>query len=162
MDYKALKIEPVQLPFPYVIPAYRLVDQTYNSWLYLFRTYQEAQKTMNIIQYYQVNEDCYAGRPGHQSMHYFKSNGKSLSGDYPGDDAMTFNRSNLRIVLNPIFPSNIPSYKIMDGNSVILDCHDSYIMALRAIEFINRYKFNKICFVGKPINDDFGMTYFTE
>ncbi|MBU1735345.1 MAG: hypothetical protein KJ692_08925 [Verrucomicrobia bacterium] len=97
----------------------------------------------NIIKHYKFTSQCFVGRPG-PSMEYFLSGGKAPVGPFPGEDAIGFNPS--AIIVKKVNGR----WKIVEGSHWIMDFGASEIEAIKAFAVIQKYGFNKICFVGRP------------
>ena len=110
----------------------------------------EAQKAAKIIKHYNMDSQCYVGRPG-PSMEYWLVGGRPPIGKVSGEDAVAFNPSTVEAkMVNG-------SWKVVDGDHWILDFADNEAEAQTALGLIKKYEFDHICFVGRP---DPGMTYF--
>ncbi|GEM_PF-2127581 len=122
-----------------------------SMWMLDFGANQaNAQKAVEIIKYYNMDKQCFVGRPDAPMM-YFTSGGKSPQGAFTGEDAISFNPAN-------ITASKIGgTWKVVDGSHSILDFGSKEAEARIAVDIIRFYGFNKICFVGRP---NAPMTYF--
>jgi hypothetical protein len=117
--------------------------------LLAFPNESEARKALSIIKHYRMNSQCFVGRPD-ASMEYYLVDGKAPSGSFSGEDCLSCNYS--RIEVKKV--SN--RWKIVEGSSLILDFGSSQAEAKLAYEIIKKYKFTKICYVGRP---DASMIY---
>lgn len=110
----------------------------------------EAQTSLNIIQFYHMNNQCFVGRPD-PSLEYWLVNNDSPVGPFAGEDCIGFNHNNVEVI-------NVSgSWKIVEGSHWILDFAASEDEARKSLEVIQHYAFDDICFVGRP---DASMIYF--
>jgi len=137
------------LPIDYSKVSVALIGNRYKivqgaAWLLDFGTDQaSADKALNIIKFYKFTSQCFVGRPN-PSMQYFLCNGASPAGAFPGEDAIGFNPS--AVTVEKI--NN--SWKIVEGAHWILDFASNEADARKAFSIIQKYGFNRICFVGRP------------
>jgi len=110
----------------------------------------EAVMAYKVIKYYKLTSQCFVGRPG-PSMNYWLSGGKPPEGYFQGEDSIGFNPS--AIVVKKINGR----WKIVEGSHWIMDFGGSQTEALKSFSIIQKYGFNRICFVGRP---NPSMTYF--
>ena len=121
---------------------YKIVQGT--MWLLDFGTDRtSASKALDIIRFYKFTSQCFVGGPK-PPMQYYLCNGMSPVGVFPGEDAIGFNPS--AITVEKI--NN--SWKIVEGTHYIMDFGSSETDAQKAYSIIQKYGFNKICFVGRP------------
>lgn len=110
----------------------------------------EAERSLEIIQFYKLDDQCFVGRPD-ASMEYWKVKGEAPSGAIQGEDCISFNPSTIEV-------KNMGGrWKIVDGSSIILDFDDNEHEAYTSLKIIRCYGFTNICFVGRP---DPSMVYF--
>ena len=102
-----------------------------------------AQKAVNIIKHYNIDKQCFVGRPNAPMM-YFTAAGKAPVGPFPGEDAIPFNTANVTAAYIG------GSWKVVDGTNGLLDFGAKEAQAKIAVEVIKFYGFNQICFVGRP------------
>ncbi len=122
-----------------------------SMWLLDFGSDQTSTiKAYYIIKFYKFTSQCFVGRPD-PSMEYFLSSGNSPAGSFAGEDSIGFNPS--AIIVKKV--NN--RWKIVEGSHWIIDFGSSEAEALKALAIIQKYGFNKICFVGRPNPP---MTYF--
>jgi len=115
-----------------------------SNWLLDFgSSVYNAVKAYNIIKFYKFTSQCFVGRPG-PSMRYFLSDGKAPAGVFPGEDSIGFNPS--AIVVKKINRR----WKIVEGSHWIMDFAGNEAEALKAFSIIQKYGFNRICYVGRP------------
>lgn len=115
-----------------------------NHWIFDFNTkYSEALKSYRIIKHYKMNAVGYVGRPN-PSFQYLLVRGASPQGPYPGEDAIGFNLSNIKVK----FISG--RWKIVDGNHWMFDFANKESEARKAYNIIKKYGFKYSCFVGRP------------
>lgn len=124
-----------------------LLDTGTNPW--------EAQRAVEIINHYGLASLCFVGRPrcGDVSpmMYWLTDAGRAPSGQLPGEDVIAFDRSNLSVVQIG------DRWKVVEGTHWLLDFGPGQGNAVAALHFIRKYRFDEICFVGRP---DPSMTYF--
>ena len=105
--------------------------------LYFESNSSEAQKALNIIQHYRMNDQCFVGRPD-SSLEYWLVNNASPSGSYSGEDCISFNHNNIEVV-------NINGrWKIVEGSHSILDFAGEEEEARKSYEILQYYEFNYI------------------
>ena len=110
----------------------------------------EAKKALDIIKHYELNCQCFVGRP-HPSMEFYLVDGRSPEKSMAGEDAIRFNPANVRV------QRVRGRWKIVEGNHWIMDFNRSESEARQALSYILYYGFRYICFVGRPRPS---MTYF--
>ena len=115
-----------------------------------FPNKSEALKALDIIKHYKMNSQCFVGRPD-PSMEYYLSSGQAPSGSFSGEDCISCDHSAIEVKLIN------GRWKIVKGSSWILDFASNEAEAKLAYKIIKKYKFTKICFVGRP---DASMIYF--
>jgi hypothetical protein len=122
-----------------------------SMWLLDFGVNQSAAiKAWRIINHYKLNSQCFVGRPN-ASMEYYLTDGKSPVGPFSGEDSIGFNPSAVTV-------KKIQGrWKIVEGDHWILDFDQKEQEALKAFRVIQKYGFNRICFVGRPNAE---MIYF--
>lgn len=115
----------------------------------------EAERAVEIINHYKLASLCFVGRPrcGDVSpmMYWLTDAGRAPSGQLPGEDCIAFDRSNLAVVQIG------GRWKVVEGTHWLLDFGPGQGNAIAALHFIRKYRFDQICFVGRP---DPSMTYF--
>lgn len=112
----------------------------------------EARQALKIIKHYGMDQQCFVGRPD-PSMEYYLVGGSSPSGSYPGEDCISFDPDNIEV------KKLGNRWKIVDGNSIMLDFDDNEAEANHALEILKCFKFTEQCFVGRP---DASMSYFRQ
>ncbi len=122
-----------------------------SMWLLDFEDKEdEARKALEIIQHYGLNKQCFVGRPD-ASMEYYLVDNKAPTGSMAGEDCLSFNLDTVEVKkINE-------RWKIVDGSHWIMDFEDNEYEARTALGVIKKYKFNRICFVGRP---EASLTYF--
>ncbi|MCC6456078.1 MAG: hypothetical protein IT328_14080 [Caldilineaceae bacterium] len=115
-----------------------------SMWLLDFEGSQsEANQALQIIQHYQLNQQCFVGRP-QPSLEYFLANGRPPSGAMVGEDCIGFNLDQIEVV-------NINGrWKIVEGSHWIMDFEGNEHEARKAFEIIKAYGFTHTCYVGRP------------
>ncbi len=115
----------------------------------------EAERAVEIINHYGLAALCFVGRPRcgdvTPMMYWLNDTGRAPSGQLPGEDAIAFDRSNLAVVQIG------DRWKVVEGTHWLLDFGPGQGNAVAALHFIRKYRFDEICFVGRP---DPSMTYF--
>jgi hypothetical protein len=110
----------------------------------------EAREALAIIKHYRMDKQCFVGRPD-PSMEYYLVKDKAPTGYYSGEDCIGFDPGVIEVKeING-------RWKIVEGNSWLLDFENKEDEARHAYRIITYFKFRKICFVGRP---DASMTYF--
>jgi hypothetical protein len=127
-----------------------------NHWLLDTGTSQaEAQRAVEIINHYGLASLGFVGRPrcGDVSpmMYWLTDSDRAPSGQLAGEDCLAFDRSNLAVV------EIGGRWKVVEGTNWLLDFGPGQGNAIAALHVIRKYRFDQICFVGRP---DPSMTYF--
>lgn len=122
--------------------SWKVVDG--NHWMFDFGNKKdEAEKTLNIIKHYQMNQSCFVGRPN-PSFQYMLVSGQAPSGNMQGEDCVGFNPNSIEVKqING-------RWKIVDGNHWIFDFENKKDEAMHAFNIIKKYGFTQSCFVGRP------------
>lgn len=135
MNYNTIRIEKIN-------SSWKIVEGS--SWLLDFgSSVYNAIQAYKIIKHYKFTSQCFVGRPG-PSMKYFLSGGKAPAGPFIGEDSIGFNPS--AIIVKKINGR----WKIVEGSHWIMDFGGSEAEALKSFSIIQKYGFNRICFVGRP------------
>lgn len=112
----------------------------------------EARKSFDILQHYQMNDQCFVGRPD-ASLEYYLVNGSAPVGPFPDEDCVDFNPATIEV-------ANIGGrWKIVDGSHLMLDFEDNEDEAWASYNIIQKYGFTQMCFVGRP---DASLMYFRQ
>lgn len=115
----------------------------------------EAQRAVEIINHYKLASMCFVGRPRcgdvEPMMYWLNDSGRAPSGSLPGEDVIPFDRANLTVTQVG------DRWKVVEGTHWLLDFGPGQGNAIAALHFIRKYRFDEICFVGRP---DPSMTYF--
>jgi hypothetical protein len=115
----------------------------------------EAQRAVDIIKHYKLSKMCFVGRPRcgdvTPMMYWLNDSGRAPSGQLAGEDCIAFDRSNLAVV------EIGGRWKVVEGTHWLLDFGPGQGNAIAALHFIRKYRFDQICYVGRP---DPSMTYF--
>jgi hypothetical protein len=127
-----------------------------NHWMIDTGTNQgEAERAVEIINHYDLASMCFVGRPRcgdvRPMMYWLTDAGRAPSGQLAGEDCIPFDRNNLAVV------EIGGRWKVVEGTHWILDFGPGEGNARAALHFIRKYRFDQICFVGRP---DPSMTYF--
>lgn len=115
----------------------------------------EAQRAVEIINHYKLGSMCFVGRPRcgdvNPMMYWLTETGRAPSGQLAGEDCISFDRANLTV-------TEIGGrWKVVEGTHWLLDFGPGQGNAIAALHFIRKYRFDQICYVGRP---DPSMTYF--
>jgi hypothetical protein len=115
----------------------------------------EAQRAVEIINHYKLASLCFVGRPTcgdvTPMMYWLTDAGSAPTGSLPGEDCIPFDRSKLEVVQVG------DRWKVVEGTHWLLDFGPGQGNAIAALHFIRKYRFDQICFVGRPHPP---MTYF--
>ena len=115
----------------------------------------EAARAVEIINHYGLSSLCFVGRPRcgdvTPMMYWLTDKGRAPSGQLQNEDCISFDRSNLAVV------EIGGRWKVVEGTHWLLDFGPGQGNAVAALHFIRKYKFDQICFVGRP---DPSMVYF--
>ena len=127
-----------------------------NHWMLDTGTSQaEAQRAVDIINHYRLATMGFVGRPRcgdvRPMMYWLNDAGRAPSGNLAGEDVIAFDRGNLAVVQVG------DRWKVVEGTHWLLDFGPGQGNAVAALHFIKKYRFDQICFVGRP---DPSMTYF--
>lgn len=113
----------------------------------------EARTALRIIKRYGLNKRCIIGEDKYYRMEYFLVDDRAPRGSMPGEDCLGFNPARATV-------ANIKDrWKIVDGGSWLLDFVQSETDARESLSAIQNYRFDKICYVGRPHGS---MTYFRQ
>jgi hypothetical protein len=111
----------------------------------------EATAALNIIKRYRMNDQCFVGRPA-PSLEYFLVNRTAPAGSAPGEDCLS-----LKLGAAPLEVKQLSGrWKIVAGDNWIFDFADKESEARMALAIIKAYRFEYVCYVGRP---DPSMTY---
>lgn len=103
----------------------------------------DARKALQFIKHYQMNSQCFVGRP-QAEMEYYLVNGAAPAGAFTGEDCLGFNPDRLEV-------RRIDgNWKIVDGSHWLLDFGVEEAQARTGLGIIKKYSFTEICFVGRP------------
>jgi hypothetical protein len=115
----------------------------------------EADRILDIIKHYKLASMCFVGRPVcgdvKPMMYWLTDSGAGPSGSLAGEDCIPFDPDHLSVI------EVGGRWKVAEGAHWLLDFGPGHGNAVAALHFIRKYKFNEICFVGRP---DPSMTYF--
>lgn len=115
----------------------------------------EADRILEIINHYKLASMCFVGRPScgdvRPMMYWLTNAGAAPSGNMPGEDCIPFDPDHLAVV------EVGGRWKVAEGAHWLLDFGAGHGNAVAALQFIRKYRFNEMCFVGRP---DPSMTYF--
>jgi hypothetical protein len=116
-----------------------------NIWLLDFGdNQQEAIQSLNIIQYYGFNQQCFVGRPN-PPMEYFLVNGQSPSGPFSGENCIGFNLDAMKT------DDSKGWWRLSDGSTSLFYFGDQEAQAQNALQIINRHQFTHFCWVGENL-----------
>lgn len=102
----------------------------------------EARKIASIIQHYRLSKSCFVGRPD-PSFTYLLRGNSAPTGAMSGEDCISFNPANLTI------RKEGTQYLMTDGRSRMF-MFPNKTEAELALATIQKYGFNKTCYVGRP------------
>lgn len=115
----------------------------------------EAQRCVDLINHYKLASLCFVGRPRcgdtQPMMYWLDDQGRAPSGSVPDEDVIPFDRHNLQVIQVG------DRWKVVEGTHWLLDFGPAEGNAVAALHFIRKYRFDEICFVGRPGPS---MTYF--
>ena len=102
----------------------------------------EADRIALILKQYMTNRSCFVGRPG-PSFQYLLRGTLSPVGALSGEDCIGFTPANLQLVKEGT------TYLMTDGISRMF-IFPNRVEADLALSVINKYGFNRTCYVGRP------------
>jgi len=103
----------------------------------------EAKKIVSTIRFYQLNRQCFVGRP-QASFSYYTKSGNAPVGAMPGEDCISFNPNTIEV-------KKINNrWKIVDGNHWMFDFEEKKEEAEQTLCLILKHGFTKTCFIGRP------------
>jgi hypothetical protein len=115
----------------------------------------EADRILEVINHYKLASLCFVGRPRCNDVrpisYWLTDAGAAPSGTLAGEDCIPFDPAHLAVV------DVGGRWKVAEGAHWLLDFGPGHGNAVAALHFIRKYRFNQICFVGRP---DPSMTYF--
>jgi hypothetical protein len=119
---------------------FRIMDG--NMAMILFPNRAEAQQAFNIIKHYNLNRQCFVGRPNPPFEYMLRGN-NSPSGAFQGEDCISFNPSTLQVRRE----GNI--WLIVSSTSRMFSFNKEQDARI-ALEIMRKYGFTRSCFVGRP------------
>lgn len=115
----------------------------------------EADRIVEIVKHYKLNSMCFVGRPTcgdvAPMMYWLTDSGAAPSGSLAGEDCIVFDPTKLAVI------GAGGRWKVAEGAHWLLDFGPGHGNAVAALHFIRKYRFNEMCFVGRPGPS---MTYF--
>lgn len=115
----------------------------------------EADRILAIIKHYKLASMCFVGRPTcvdvRPMMYWLTATRVAPSGNLTGEDCLPFDPDQLAVI------EVGGRWKIAEGAHWLLDFGPGHGNAVAALHFIRKYRFNEMCFVGRP---DPSMMYF--
>lgn len=115
----------------------------------------EADRILEIIKHYKLASMCFVGRPRcgdvQPMMYWLTDAGAAPRGSLAGEDCIPFDPDHLAVI------EVGGRWKVAEGAHWLLDFSAGRGNAVAALHFIRKYRFNEMCFVGRP---DPSMTYF--
>lgn len=115
----------------------------------------EADRILEIINHYKLASMCFVGRPScgdvSPMMYWLTDNGSAPTGSMPSEDSIAFDPAQLAVI------EVGGRWKVAEGAHWLLDFGPGHGNAVAALHFICKYRFNEMCFVGRPGPS---MTYF--
>lgn len=133
------------------------IEQEGSQWLLtdgrsrmkLFEDRDEAERAVEIIQHYGMNDQCFIGRPD-SSLEYWLVDGRAPTGSMPGEDCVGFDPTNLEVRQR-----SSDLWLLVDGDHSLYSFPNE-AEAQQARTIIQEHQFDRACFVGRP---DASMTY---
>lgn len=113
----------------------------------------EARTALRIIKHYGLNKRCIVGADEHYRMEYFLVDDRAPRGSALGEDCLGFDPARTEVAKVK------GRWKIVDGGHWLLDFVQSENDAREALSVIQNYRFERICYVGRPRAS---MTYFRQ
>jgi hypothetical protein len=109
----------------------------------------QARQALRIIRHYGLSQQGFVGSPT-RVLSYYLVSGQAPAGPCEGEDAIPFDpaRCEVRLIGG--------HWKVVQGDLWLIDFMRE-VDARQALQMIQRYEFNYMCFVGRP---DPRMTYF--
>ncbi len=121
--------------------SWKLVDG--NHWILDFGNKQaEAQRAEQIVKRYNLNKQCFVGRPN-PSFTYWLVGNQSPAGGMQGEDCVGFNPATTQA------SSAGGMWRMVDGNHAMFS-FPNQAEAQRAVQIVKHYGFTQSCFVGRP------------
>lgn len=137
-----LKFNPATTTVKQINGRWKIVDGSH--WMFDFGSNAaEAKQSLAIIKHYKMDNTCFVGRPD-PSFKYLLVAGKSPVGAMSGEDCIGFNPATTEV------KQISGSWKIVDGSSILFHFGGNKTEAQHSLEIINKYGFNKTCYVGRP------------
>ena len=147
-DEDCLSFEPAQITIEQYTDGFLVTGG--QSQMLLFRDQGSAEKALQIIQHYKLNEHCFAIGPD-PGLKYFKADGDLPSGSFSDEDCLAINNPD-GLVINK---ASNDLFQVLDGNSMTYAAKTRE-EAERIIEVVQHYGARFTCYVGRP---DPGMVY---
>ena len=121
---------------------WKIVDGSH--WLFDFGSNKaEADRSLQIIKHYGMNQSCFVGRP-QPSFIYMLVSGHAPTGSLAGEDCISFNPATANV-------GQIQGdWKIVDGSKWMLSFGSKEAEARQALAIIKQHSFNQVCYVGRP------------
>jgi hypothetical protein len=110
----------------------------------------EAEQAWDIIFHYDMNDQCFVGRPD-APMEYYLVDRQAPTGSLAGEDCISFNLAETDVAVIE------GRWQIVDPDQLLLNFEDKEDEARAALAIIKYYAFEYYCFVGRP---DPSMRYF--
>lgn len=141
-DPSKIKVRRINRRWKIVEGSHWILDFKHEEW--------EAYAALAVIKEHGFDSVCFVGRPN-PSMTYFLAGGQAARGAMSGEDAVRFRPTKIEVkrILN--------RWTIVDGSLLLLDFAGNKAEATTALAILKKYRFNKMCFVGRP---NPSMTYF--
>jgi len=111
---------------------------------------KEARRSLKVIRHYQFNKQCTVGRTS-PSMEYYLVSNRTPNGSMRGEDCITFNPNSLKVLKLD------GRWQLANKTRWILNFQHKQRLARKSLHVIKRYRFSKICFIGRPQPS---LTYF--
>ncbi len=114
------------------------------------KSLKEARRSLAIIRHYRFNRQCTVGRTT-PFMEYYLTGNRPPASPMPGEDCIGFNPYTLKVMKLE------GRWQLANNTRWILDFKHKRRLARKSLRVIRRYRFRKICFVGRPQPS---LTYF--
>lgn len=136
-----VQFDPRRAQVRFIRGRWKIVDG--NHWIADFnRNKGEARKALRVIKRYNINQNCFVGRPN-PSFTYSLVNGRAPRGSMNREDCVSFNPNRARL-------KNVNGrWTIVDGNHLVFSFPNRR-EGRKALDIIRKYRFNKSCYVGRP------------
>jgi hypothetical protein len=102
-----------------------------------------ARASLEVIKHYHINRQCFVGRPN-PSLEYYLVGTAAPNGAMAREDCLPYAPNNVDV-------NRIQNrWKITDGTHWMFDFNNNEDEAFTALAVLQKYQFNRTCFVGRP------------